>query len=80
MFTDEKLESVKQSLIGVFGSDLNAVVLTGSYAKGDYYSESDIDLWGIFSSLQINDLKKIAEIMKNYAGNPEINIQCIASD
>ena len=80
MVPDDKLVSIKESLVNVFGRELNAVVLTGSYAKGDYHSESDIDLWGIFSSLQINDLKKIAEIMKNYTGNPEINIQCIASD
>ena len=53
MVPDDKLVSIKQSLVNVFGSELNAVVLTGSYAKGDYHSESDIDLWGIFSSLQI---------------------------
>lgn len=64
MFPDDKLVSIKQSLVNLFGSELNAIVLTGSYAKGDYHSESDIDLWVILGSLEINDLKEIAEIMK----------------
>ncbi|HMQ80538.1 MAG TPA: nucleotidyltransferase domain-containing protein [Ignavibacteria bacterium] len=80
MFPDDKLVSIKQSLVNLFGSELNAIVLTGSYAKGDYHSESDIDLWVILGSLEINDLKEIAEIMKKNARKPEINIQCITSD
>ena len=34
---------VKRSLIGLYGTRLNQVWLYGSYARGDFHAESDID-------------------------------------
>lgn len=38
------LSAVYQKSVAEFGDKLDAVILYGSYARGDYDSESDIDL------------------------------------
>lgn len=38
------LSSISQTAKSTFGEKLNAVILYGSYARGDYNSESDIDI------------------------------------
>ena len=38
------LERVKQALTQIYGERLSAVYLYGSYARGDYREDSDVDL------------------------------------
>ncbi len=38
------LRELKQGLVRIYGEQLKAVVLYGSYARGDYDAESDIDV------------------------------------
>ncbi|MEG1972553.1 MAG: nucleotidyltransferase domain-containing protein, partial [Oscillospiraceae bacterium] len=38
------LSAVYQKSVAEFGDKLDAVILYGSYARGDYDSESDIDI------------------------------------
>lgn len=38
------LSELKQGLIHIYGEQLKAVILYGSYARGDYDAESDIDV------------------------------------
>lgn len=77
---DDKIISFRNSVIDAFGSKLDSVVLTGSYAKGDYTTGSDIDIWMIFSSLNIQDLKQVSVFLKEYSESPEINLQCVSAE
>lgn len=36
-------KEVKQSLVGLYGDRLDQVILYGSYARGDFHANSDID-------------------------------------
>ena len=36
-------QEVKQALTDLYGNRLNQVVLYGSYARGDFHAESDVD-------------------------------------
>lgn len=77
---DDKIISLRNCAIDTFGSKLDSVVLTGSYAKGDYTPRSDIDIWMIFSSLNIQDLKQATVLVENFCETPEINIQCVSAE
>jgi len=44
---DELLKEVKCELLNVFGDKLENMVLYGSYARGDYDDESDIDVMAL---------------------------------
>lgn len=79
MVQNDNIISFKNSLIKEF-CHIQAVVLTGSFAKGDSTAVSDIDIWAIFNSLKIQDLKLIAGILANYSKTPEINVQCVSSN
>lgn len=41
---DEILQKVANGSKDIFGSKLNSVILFGSYARGDFDAESDIDI------------------------------------
>ena len=36
-------QEVKQALLDLYGDRLNRVILFGSYARGDFHAESDVD-------------------------------------
>jgi len=40
----EGLEELKRALVGVYSSRLRGVYLYGSYARGDFGADSDVDL------------------------------------
>lgn len=41
---DEILQKIANETKAIFGDKLNSVILFGSYARGDYNEESDIDI------------------------------------
>jgi len=63
---DEKLNSllpeIENRIRELFGEKVLKIVLFGSYARGDYNNESDID---IFVLVNDNDLKKYRKIRVN---------------
>ena len=65
---DKKLKVIIDELIDrmcqVFGDKLKKVVLFGSYARGDYDEESDIDLMFMMDEDE-NQLKKYHEEVSN---------------
>lgn len=52
----------KAALQTLYGDRLNGVVLFGSYARGDYDEESDIDLMVLLNDEQVNTYTKIFQI------------------
>jgi hypothetical protein len=57
---------------------LECVVLTGSYARGDYSETSDIDIWVFINDISEEDLRKIGSIVNKAGKRPEINPQCVS--
>lgn len=72
----EKIELFKSKCISAFGERLECLVLTGSYARGDYISQSDIDIWVLIKNLCLEDIQKVGEIVTEIGKTPEINPQC----
>lgn len=58
-------DSINQILGGIIetsiSSDVEAIVLTGSYARGDYTTHSDLDIW-IFLDRELNHSEKKYEL------------------
>lgn len=74
---NDRIISVKNKIIDLFGNKIVAIVLTGSYAKGDYTPKSDIDIWIIFDNLQIKDLKQVSDYLNLNQEISEVNLQCV---
>ncbi len=51
----------KEGLKAVYGNELSEVILFGSYARGDYHSESDLDFAVV---LKNPNIRPSAEILK----------------
>ncbi len=66
------LERVKRALMQIYGDRLSAVYLYGSYARGDYREDSDIDLMialkgDVNPTQEINRLSKtLSDISLDY--------------
>lgn len=71
----ERIESFKEKCISIFSERLKCIVLTGSFAKGDYNQSSDIDVWVIMNKFTTDDLFKICDIIKEIPGINEMNVQ-----
>jgi predicted nucleotidyltransferase len=61
--TTEQLQAlsqdVKQVLTDLYGDRLDRVVLFGSYARGDFHSESDVDYLVVLRDETVNSAKEI---------------------
>ncbi|RYF62361.1 MAG: nucleotidyltransferase domain-containing protein [Cytophagaceae bacterium] len=51
------LAQLKRELIDFYGGKLQKLVLFGSYARGDFHAESDIDVMPVVAGLSVDDLK-----------------------
>ena len=49
----------KKSLRQLYGEDLAEVILYGSYARGDYNAESDVDIAIVFKHPEVNAAAEI---------------------
>ncbi len=58
------LKEIRKVYEEVYGDKLVKVVLYGSYARGDYDNESDIDIVGIVDENRIDTQSKIKKIGK----------------
>ena len=61
---DKILKEVSNAYKKVYGDKLVKVVLYGSYARGDYDEESDIDIVGIIKADRINVQRGLHHIRK----------------
>ncbi|MBU1627103.1 nucleotidyltransferase domain-containing protein, partial [bacterium] len=58
---DRILIDVKKCLENIYGSKLKDIILIGSYARGDFTDDSDIDI-----ILLLDDMKDPISEMENY--------------
>ena len=52
-------DEVKQALIELYGDRLDRVILYGSYARGDFHNESDIDYLVVLRDKEVKTGKEI---------------------
>ena len=62
-----------QTIQLLLGSDLYAIILYGSYARGDYNNNSDVDIM-ILVDLPETEIKKIENDIDDVVFEMEINI------
>lgn len=75
------LQQYTEQLKGIYGTHLKSVILYGSYARGDFHDDSDID---IMILLDIDDMKikgyrhQLSELTYDFNMNNDIDIKPIA--
>lgn len=52
----------KAALQALYGERLQEIILYGSYARGDYDEESDIDLMVVLTDEEVNTYKEIVKL------------------
>ena len=60
------LEQYTEILKGIYGNHLKVVILYGSYARGDYRADSDIDIM-ILTTLTDEEIKKTEPMLFDLA-------------
>lgn len=75
---DQLLRSVVRVLRAYFGEKLVAIVLFGSYARGEARGTSDVDLYVIAENLPHRRLKRIAYVHRPVAARFEYRVSIIA--
>ena len=72
------LEETRNELTALFGSKLLNVVLYGSYARGDFDSESDIDVMALVQMEKI-ELQKYRRIVSALANEIDLKYDVLLS-
>lgn len=62
------LEKVKNTSKQLYGDKLNRIILYGSYARGDYTEESDIDIM-IVLNCDVDEIKKLRNLTAEMASD-----------
>jgi predicted nucleotidyltransferase len=60
----------------VLGENLEKVVLFGSYARGDYHDESDIDIM-VLADIQPEERNNARKKIRNYAGDFDLEYNTV---
>lgn len=65
MCTKSQLEAIEEEMVNyyrsVYGDSIDTIILYGSYARGDYSDDSDIDITAIVRGKSCGTSKKIKE-------------------
>ena len=75
---DLLLKEAGTELSKTFGSKLDSVVLYGSYARGDYNDESDIDVMALVD-MDKSDLCKYRRTVSSLANNIDLKYDVLLS-
>lgn len=57
-------QEVKQALIELYGDRLDRVILYGSYARGDFHAESDVDYMVVLHDEEVKAGKEVRRMAK----------------
>ena len=72
------LKETHTGLKKIFGEKLENVILYGSYARGDYDSESDIDVMALVD-LDKNELAKYRRTVSDFASDIDLKYDVLLS-
>ena len=75
---DVLLKETYTELRKVFGEKLDSVILYGSYARGDYDSESDIDVMALVD-LEKGELSKYRRTVSDFANDIDLKYDVLLS-
>jgi len=75
---DRLLSETGMELKKIFGSKLNDLLLYGSYARGDFDDESDIDVIALVD-MNKNELTKYRRIISEMANNIDLKYDVLLS-
>ena len=75
---DEILEQVKNFSVGRFGDKLVSVILYGSYARGDYEEDSDIDIM-ILVDMDASALSRYQTEFSHFGTGVDLNYDVLTS-
>lgn len=73
------LARVKGELVQFYGDRLQKTILFGSYARGDFHNESDIDIMPVINGTSVNDLMRdeLFDITYPYMLNDQVKVSAI---
>ena len=70
MCTKSQLEAIEEEMVNyyrsVYGDSIDTIILYGSYARGDYSDDSDIDITAIVRGNRVELQKKFKEKLPYY--------------
>lgn len=75
---DVLLKETHTGLRKIFGEKLDRVILYGSYARGDYDSESDIDVMALVD-LEKSELAKYRRIVSDFSNDIDLKYDVLLS-
>ena len=75
---DMLLKETYAGLHMIFGDKLNSVILYGSYARGDFDSESDIDVMALVN-LEKNELAKYRRTVSDFTNDIDLKYDVLLS-
>lgn len=70
------LKEFKKGLTRIYGEQLEAVYLYGSYARGDAYKDSDLDVLVVLNDFQRRaaEIRRVSELLGDLSVNYEITV------
>lgn len=74
------LDSFVKKLAEQQQQNIQAILLTGSYARGDAGPSSDLDIWCLFQEIDHNVLSSVGKVARSLPvqyDNLEVNAQCL---
>lgn len=75
---DELLKEVSGKLKEIFGEKLESVILYGSYARGDFDEESDIDIMALID-MEREEIRKYRDEVYDYADDLDLRYEVLLS-
>ncbi|MFN8256248.1 MAG: nucleotidyltransferase domain-containing protein [Bacteroidales bacterium] len=76
------LENFKKELHKIYAGNLKQTILFGSYARGNFHSESDIDLLVVLDEMEnpYKEIDRISDIKFEFLLKYDVIITCLFSD
>ena len=73
------MKELKEGLVRIYGDELNAVYLYGSYARGDYRQGSDVDVMILLKDYKSywEELNRISYLASDVSLEHDVTVSCL---